>query len=68
MLMLTRQRGQSVDIIDRSTMRVLATVKVLELIPGTPGSVRLGFDADQSIQFKRDNMRKEERDGNQEEG
>jgi sRNA-binding carbon storage regulator CsrA len=68
MLMLTRRRGESVDIVDRESQRVIATVKVIELLPGNPGSVRLGFDADQSVQFKRDNMRRDQEGGNSGEG
>lgn len=62
MLMLTRRRGESVDLIDRDTQRVIATVLVREILPG--GSVRLGFEADQTIQFRRDNMKRGEVDGN----
>jgi sRNA-binding carbon storage regulator CsrA len=52
MLMLTRRKGESVDLcVDGA---VIATVKVLELLPD--GVVRLGFEADRSVDIRRDNM------------
>ncbi len=56
MLMLTRRRGEAVDLIDRASGEVLVTVTVLELLP--KGSIRLGFDAKDSIQILRDDARR----------
>lgn len=61
MLMLDRKRGESVDLNDRASGRLLCTVKVLEVLPD--GSVRLGFNADHAVHIKRDNMRSR-KDGN----
>lgn len=55
MLMLERKKGESVDLIDRDTHIVLCTVKVLEIM--ADGNVRLGFQADQKVHIKRDNIK-----------
>jgi sRNA-binding carbon storage regulator CsrA len=59
MLMLTRGKGQAVDITDTTTGAVIARVLVLEVGPGQ--CVRLGFDAPRHIKILRDNAVK--RDG-----
>lgn len=53
MLILMRKRGEAVDIIDRDSSTVLATITVLEVVSGN--NVRLGFDAPQHIKIIRDN-------------
>lgn len=58
MLILTRKRGESVDL--SMGGRVIAVVKVMELLPG--GVVRLGFDAETNVTISRDNI-KERKDG-----
>jgi carbon storage regulator CsrA len=59
MLILTRKRGECVDLSVGG--QVIAVVKVMELLPG--GVVRLGFEADQQVSISRDNI-KERKDGN----
>lgn len=56
MLILTRKRGEAVDLFDRNSDKLLATVVVLEILSG--GAVRLGFDAGQEIHIVRDNARR----------
>lgn len=58
MLMLTRKRGESIDLSVGG--QVICVVKVLEFLPG--GVVRLGFDADRQLSISRDNI-KERKDG-----
>lgn len=55
MLMLTRKRGESVDLVDRSSGAVLATVTTLEFL--ADASVRLGFTAPPHIAIIRDNAK-----------
>lgn len=55
MLILTRREAECVYLIDRDTGEVVATVKVLSVTPF--GVVRLGFDAPDSIQILRDNIK-----------
>lgn len=55
MLILERRRGESVDLTDLKTKQLLASIKVLEILPS--GNVRLGFDALPNIHIKRDNMK-----------
>lgn len=64
MLVITRRRGESVDLALRQTGQVWATVKVLELLPN--GIVRLGFEADDAIHIRRDNMKGSEDNGESE--
>ncbi|CAB4165117.1 Carbon storage regulator [uncultured Caudovirales phage] len=52
MLILTRKRGESVDLVYEN--KVLATITVLGLLPS--GVVRIGFNALPEIRVKRDNM------------
>lgn len=59
MLMLTRKRGESIDLSVGG--QVICVVKVMEFLPG--GVVRLGFDADRQLTISRDNI-KERKDGN----
>lgn len=59
MLILDRKRGQAVDLMNKDTKRVLATVRVLEICPD--GVVRLGFDAGQEILIMRDNASERQR-------
>lgn len=60
MLMLTRRRGESVDVYDKKGTVVL-TVHVIELLPGN--IVRLGFAADTEYKILRDNAKhREQRD------
>ena len=54
MLMLTRRRGRSIDLIDADTDKVLATIVVLEIIGE---EVRLGFKADDSVRIVRDDAK-----------
>lgn len=54
MLMLTRKRGRSVDLIDADTDQVLATIVVLEIIGK---EVRLGFKATDSVRIVRDDAK-----------
>ncbi len=56
MLILNRRRGEAVDLKDRRTGRILASVQVMEITP--EGVVRLAFDAGQEIQILRDNARR----------
>lgn len=56
MLLLTRYVGESVDLIDRDTRRVIATVSVLALLPND--NVRLGFNAGPEISIVRDNAKR----------
>lgn len=51
MLILTRKRGEAVDLVIRGEL--LATVRVLEIEPS--GVVRLGFDARDEVRILRDN-------------
>lgn len=53
MLILTRRRGTAVDLIDRNTDRIIATVTVLDILPNDV--VRIGFDAPPSVRIVRDN-------------
>ena len=53
MLILTRRRGTAVDLIDRNTDRVIATITILEILPNDV--VRIGFDAPPSVRIVRDN-------------
>ena len=64
MLMLTRHPGESVDLIDRDTRRVIATVQVLALLPND--NVRLGFRAPESVLIVRDNAKRRTENGNDE--
>lgn len=64
MLILTRRKGESVDMIDRDTDTVLATITLLELLPN--GTVRLGFEAPDYVRIIRDNaVRREEGNGHE---
>lgn len=63
MLILMRKRGEAVDIIDRDSNTVLATVTVLEVVSGN--NVRLGFDAPQHIKIIRDNAVRRDEDGSE---
>jgi sRNA-binding carbon storage regulator CsrA len=60
MLVLTRRAGDEVDLIGPDG-RILAVVKVLALLPNQ--NVRLGFEADASINIRRDNLRPNEGEG-----
>jgi sRNA-binding carbon storage regulator CsrA len=53
MLILTRRKNEAVDLIDRQTGEVLATVTVLEFLPNNV--IRLGFEALPSMRIVRDN-------------
>jgi sRNA-binding carbon storage regulator CsrA len=53
MLMLTRRKGESVDLIDSASEEVLATVTVDAFLPN--GVIRLGFNARGDIRIVRDN-------------
>lgn len=53
MLMLTRNKGESIDIIDSNTQAVLCTITLLQII--TRDRVRLGFNAPAHISIVRDN-------------
>lgn len=53
MLIITRKRGESTDLLDRSDGTVLATITVLGM--SGDGQVRLGFEAHSSIRILRDN-------------
>jgi carbon storage regulator CsrA len=55
MLMLTRRAGESIDLTDTVTGKVVATVTVLAFLPG--GLVRLGFVAPATISILRDNAK-----------
>lgn len=55
MLVLTRLANQAVDITDRATGKIIATVKILSVSPR--GVVRIGFDADDCIQILRDDIK-----------
>lgn len=68
MLILTRKRGEAVDIIDRASGNVLATVTVMQVVGSV---VRLGFEAPRSVQILRDNAinrATENGNGSEEEG
>ena len=57
--MLTRRVGEAVDLsIDG---RILATVKVLALLPNN--QIRMGFDADPAVTIMRDNAKRRMDDG-----
>lgn len=64
MLILMRRTGEAVDIIDRATNRVLASVQVLAVITDTQNqpTVRLGFEAPPQIKIIRDNAVRREKD------
>ncbi len=64
MLILTRRKGEAVDIIDREKGGVLCTVTLLELLPN--GTVRIGFDAPEHIRIIRDNAVRRHDDGDEE--
>lgn len=67
MLILTRRRGEAVDLLVRATGEPIATVTVLGLMGD--GQVRLGFDAPDTVRILRDNAKHTERDednGNEE--
>ena len=64
MLILTRRKGEAVDIIDRERGDVLCTVTLLELLPN--GTVRIGFDAPEFIRIIRDNAVRRHDDGESE--
>lgn len=51
-LMVTRRRGEAVDVYDKNG-KLAISVKVNELLPG--GVVRLEFDADREYTILRDN-------------
>jgi carbon storage regulator CsrA len=53
MLMLTRNKGESIDIIDSNTQELLCTITLLQII--TKDRARLGFDAPKHISIVRDN-------------
>jgi sRNA-binding carbon storage regulator CsrA len=53
MLMLTRSKGQAVDITDSRTGEVVCRLVVLETF--SDRTVRLGFDAPRHISILRDN-------------
>ena len=53
MLMLTRNKGESVDIIDSRTQELLCTITLLQIITKDRG--RLGFEAPAHISIVRDN-------------
>lgn len=55
MLILTRRKGEAVDLIDRDTQEVLATVTFLEHMPD--GAIRVGFSALPRIAIVRDNAK-----------
>lgn len=55
MLILERKQGESVDLTDRRTGKVLATVKIMETLPD--GSIRLGFNAGRDVIIMRDNAK-----------
>lgn len=55
MLILTRRPSEAVDLTDKRTGEVVATVTVLGLVGG--GLVRLGFDAPPHVQILRDNAK-----------
>ena len=62
MLILVRRKGEAVDLSDKRTGEVLATITVLEV---TPGGIRLGFDALPGIRIMRDNaIRRDDGQGN----
>lgn len=56
MLILERRAGESVELRDRKTGRVLAVIRVLEFLPND--NVRIGFDAAQDIHIVRNNMKR----------
>ena len=58
MLLLTRKKGESIDLVLRETEEVIATFQIVEILPN--GVVRVGIEADQDIQIRRDNMRSRE--------
>lgn len=64
MLILTRRKGEAVDLIDRRSEEVIATVTLLELLPN--GNVRLGFDAPEHVRIIRDNAVRRHDDGDEE--
>ena len=53
MLMLTRNKGESIDLIDANTQEVLCTITLLQII--TRDRARLGFNALPHISIVRDN-------------
>lgn len=65
MLILTRKQGESIDLVDKRSGEIIASVMVLAFLPN--GIVRLGFDADSNINIIRDDMIKEKESGNQNE-
>lgn len=54
MLILTRSKGQAVDLKDERTGEVVARVVVCEILHD---SIRLGFDAPRHISVLRDNAK-----------
>lgn len=58
MLMLTRRRGESVDIYDKNGT-VVVTISVAEFLPNNV--VRLGFDAVSEYTILRDNAKHREK-------
>ena len=57
MLILTRHHGESIDLLDRETGEIIATIRVMSV--SAQGNVRLGFEAPDWVQILRDNAIKE---------
>lgn len=60
MLVLTRRRGESVDLVERHTQTRIATVKVISVVAHPSGlghTVHLGFDAPDTISILRDDIK-----------
>jgi sRNA-binding carbon storage regulator CsrA len=53
MLIITRRRGEAVDLIDRDTDKVVATITVLAFLPND--IVRIGIEAPDFVRIVRDN-------------
>jgi len=54
-LILTRKRGESIDLVRRATGEVIASIVVREFLPN--GIIRIGIEAGQEIAVYRDNMK-----------
>ena len=57
MLILTRHHGEAIDLLDRETGEIIATIRVMSV--SAQGNVRLGFEAPDWVQILRDNAIKE---------
>ena len=61
MLILTRKKGEAVDLSVRATGAPICTVEVLGML--ADGSVRLGFRAGDDVTILRDNVKRRNDDG-----